>query len=223
MTPIDDFELLFDPSDSRFRTDGEVPSDIVDWPPPSRWLRKFYVDGFLDLQPWYLSFLYKGARVNHLLISGSRIFAQFRTNAGYVVFAGSEGWHQPEPSTLSGKTKVRIYYILEDLSGTDFGDFYYRWAPIMDTENISGDRLPREANPVAETVIVDDARLDFRLRELGWYRLTLFEDRPRPFAISNWRFNRENTPIWVPRYFHVRRHWPRTVAQKTELSEPVSV
>lgn len=222
MTPIDDFELLFEPPASRFCSNGEMPSGIAERPPPNRWLRMFDADDDLE-EKCIRSFAFRGALVDHLRTYGDRIFAQFRANSGYVVFAGGDTPYWPDPWTPFGDVMVLIYYVLEDFSGADFGEFYYPSVPAMKMPDFKGARVAPEANPVAETVIVDDARLDFRLRELGWYRLTLFEDRPRPFAISNWRFNRENTPIWAPRYFNVRRHWPRTVAQKTELSERISV
>jgi hypothetical protein len=198
-------DLLWSMSEFRERcVSDNPPPEVPDW-----WIVRnaiLFIDWFAfmstDWEPLLLKFLFKGRHINHLLLFGTDLLAQFKTDHGYLLvtaWIGDGHW--------SKKSHLFLYYILPDFSGADWATVMTRWVCPHPPNEPDGS-VPVENSPLAAVEIEDGRRLALHLRGRGWYRVTLHEDPPRRFLFNAPRVERPNSHVWQARYFrvsHLRR------------------
>ena len=204
MEPIDDFELfsmLFDADEIRHR-------DVIPFAenPPHPRLRDTGFHWFGE--EWGdLTLCYKGCRVEGMGLFGGSLRFQFRTRHGFIVMLS-------RPSGSDSGFSISIYYILDDFRGGEWGMFSGRekerpleWAKrvILKRWPKTDVFAPKGPEPLQDFRIMDESNLAFRVHRHGWYRMTLFEQRPRRFLVPNWRYEAMNSYFRHRRYFNVRK------------------
>ena len=200
MKPIDDFELVYSPEDSAYRKrhPDAKPVEIVDVAPPyprMRWLNL----GWQGEGYWFHSLLYRGTPLDHVRVVGNEITAQFEAEHGYVLFSAFPG----------GILNLHIYYVLRDFSGAEWVEQWARAHPWHQRIKPSHDSWRAGDVPGAGLMlkvrVEDDRRLVYWMRRKGWFRLTLFGDRPRRDWLTCLAAMPTNAQPWSLRYFSVRR------------------
>lgn len=204
LKPIDGFEQfnrLFDAEALRGRT---LQPFAVN--PPHPRLRDTGLHWFGE--EWPLETLcYQRRWIRDMEIFSGKLRFQFETRRGFLVMFSS-------PSGAFSSFFVSIYYILGGFRGGDWGmlrgreeDRKLSWfkRTILRRSERPQIMAPEGPEPLESYRIEDDCRLDFKVRQLGWHRLTLFEEKPQRFLASNWRYEPVGSTLLNKRYFSVRR------------------
>ena len=208
MKKIDDFELLWHRDESRFHVAGQEPPTLtaVDHPPPHPRLEKL-AWSWMGEDYWFQHLLYRGTDIRTIAVTGQTLGAQFEAERGYVLFADTPG----PPNAMSS---IDIYYVMKDFSGAD-------WVELNSISNLLRLHIPLSmilgawrAKPsssepsiasLAHVIVEDDSHIAFRVRRAGWFRLSLYEDRPRRFLRSCLGVEHRNSTCWQARYFRITR------------------
>ena len=154
----------------------------------------------------------RGQVVGHLPSPGEQIEAQFKTEHGYVLFISSREGN----AFLS---MLHVWYLRRDLSVADCLDVI-AWD--LGRDDCTPDWLAPSLVAVAHLegmgevgpppldglVVENDHSVLFRVRPRGWYRLSLFDSRPRRFKFSNVFVGHSNSKLWNRRHIRARRFAP---------------
>ncbi len=210
MKPIDDFELLWRPEESRFRRAGDRSSEAVITSPPPPYPRLAYLFwSYWEVDYRSQCLLYRGAYLKNIGITGSELVAQFEAERGYVLITDS-------PRSPSVYGAIDIYYLLRDFSGADWAtvtgrppffqtrlylDACFHWVPFWPSLECVSNEEPVPSLTGIE--VEDDRHLRFCLRRTGWFRLSLYEDPPQRFLNSTPEVEHRNSNFLEPRYFRV--------------------
>ena len=195
MQPTNDFEISYSFSTS----EPEVPL-AAPRPPHLRSLEMPHAE---DLS---LVLQYRGQLAAHLGPPGERIEAQFETEHGYLLF-----FFEREGSWFF--STLHAWYLPRDLSGADClhvnmwdrGEDL-RPAGLFDMlMGVHFEGVERGPPPLDSLVVENDQSLLFRVRARGWYRLSLFDNRPRRFKFSNFSVHHSNSQFWNERHIRARR------------------
>ena len=152
---------------------------------------------------------YRGQLAAHLAPPGEQIEAQFETEHGYLLF-----FSEREGSWFL--STLHVWYLPHDLSGADCLHVHMwdrgedsRPAGLVDMLfSAHFEDVERGPPPLDGLVVENDHSLLFRVRARGWYRLSLFDSRPRRFKFSNFSVHHFNSQLWNERHIRARRFAP---------------
>ena len=140
-------------------------------------------------------------------IYAGKLRYQFKTRHGFLAILSSsfDGWSDDF---------ISIYYILEGFRGCDWGILLGEGEEPF-SHKLKRAILGRQPEPAFPSKnlgeplegyrIESDRCLAFKVRESGWYRLTLYEDNPRRFLMSTWNYEPVGSTLMDRRYFAVRK------------------
>ncbi|MEO3429734.1 hypothetical protein AAFN88_12790 [Pelagibius sp. CAU 1746] len=207
MEPIHDFSFEPELSDSCESKNGD--GICFGLGAPHRRLSSTRVYYMGEITPSF-PLCYRRRHVDGMQIFGAdRLVLQLRTTHGFIVMcSGASG--------MFSSFSISIYYILDGFRGSEWGMFYGReketplaWVKRIFLKHYEKPVFcaPRGPEPLEAYRIEDDRNLAFKVHCHGWYRMTLFEENPRSWLVSNWRYMPENSYAGHRRYFCIRKIW----------------
>ena len=204
MQPITDFDLLSHISDFE-ALDGRARQEFGIDAPHSR-LRDTGFRWFGEERVG-LTLCYRGRRIDGMAIFRGGLRFQFKTSHGFLVLLSS-------PTRAFDTFSISIYYILDGFRGSDWGILRGRetetataWIRRVLLRRWQEPDFRQQAGPepLEDCRIEDETCLAIKVRQLGWYRLNLFETEPRRFLVSSRHYEPVNSRLQHRRYFCVRK------------------